>query len=189
MSSLDMAAGYWQVEITEKDRHKTAFTTKYGLFEHVRLSFGLCNSPATFSRIVQLVLQGLTWAECMAYLDDIIILGTSFENHLGNIRKVLERFKQYNLKLKPKKCHFFQTELKFLGRLVSTEGISVNPDNIKTVLNWPTPKTKKDLESFIGFANYHRQHIKNFSEMAEPLHQLTKKTGRIPVDFRTTESF
>lgn len=175
MSSLDMAAGYWQIEIDEKDRHKTAFITKYGPLEHVRLSFGLCNSPATFSRVVQLDLQGLTWVECLAYLDDIIILRDSLKNHLQNIRKVLGRFKQYNLKLKPRKCHFFLKELKFLGRVVSTNGVSVNPDNIKAITSWPVPKNKKDLESFIGFANYHRDHIKNFSEITVPLHQLTGK--------------
>ncbi|VDI46659.1 Hypothetical predicted protein [Mytilus galloprovincialis] len=82
MSTLDMAAGYWQIEIDEKDRHKTAFVTKYGLFEHVRLPFGLCNSPATFSRVIQLVLKGLTWRECLAYLDDVIVLGHSFDDHL-----------------------------------------------------------------------------------------------------------
>jgi len=180
MSSLDMVAGYWQIEIDEKDRHKTAFITKYGLLEHVHLSFGLCNSPATF--IVQLVLQGLTWVECLAYLDDIIILGDSFENHLQNVRKVLGRFKQYNLKLKPRKCHFFQ-ELKFLRRVVSKDGVSVNPDNIKAITSWPVPKNKKELESFIGFTNYHRDHIKNFSEITVPLHQLTgKKTDFVWTD-------
>lgn len=162
MSSVDMAAGDWEIEIAEKDRYKTAFNTKYGLFEHIRLSFGLCNSPATFSRIIQLVLQGLTF-------------GTSFENHVINLRKVLERFKQYNLKLKPQKCSFFQTELKFLGKLVSAKGVSINPENIKAVATWPVPKTKKELESFIGFANYHREHINNFSEITVPLHQLTGK--------------
>lgn len=78
-----------------------------GLFEHKRLPFGLCNSPATFSRIIQLVLQGLTWTECLAYLDDILVLGFDFEDHLEKLGHVLARFKQYNLKFKPKKCHFF----------------------------------------------------------------------------------
>lgn len=108
MSYVGMAAGYWQIEIAETYRYKTAFSTKYCLFEHIRLSFGLCNSAATFSRVIQLVLQGLTWVECLAYLDDIIIFGTSFENHVENMRKVLERFKQYNLKLKLQKCSFFR---------------------------------------------------------------------------------
>jgi hypothetical protein len=84
--------------------HKTAFITKYGQFEHVKLAFGLCNSPATFSRVIQLVLQGLAWKECLAYLDDIIVLGKNFKDHLDNLYQVLERFRRYNLKLKPKKC-------------------------------------------------------------------------------------
>ena len=162
MSSVDMTAGYWQIEIAEKDRYTSGFNAQYGLFEHVRLSFGLCNSPATFRIVIQLVLQGLTWVECLSYLDDIIIFGTSFENHVENMRKILERFKQYNLKLKPQNCIFFQTELKFLGQFVSAKGVSINPMNIKAVEAWTIPKTKKELESLIGFANYHRDHINIF---------------------------
>ncbi|VDI08356.1 Hypothetical predicted protein [Mytilus galloprovincialis] len=124
MSTLDMAAGYWQIEIDEKDRHKTAFVTKYGLFEHVRLPFGLCNSPATFSRVIQLVLKGLTWRECLAYLDDVIVLGHSFEDHLSKLLHILKRFQYYNLKLKPSKCFLFQKEVKFLGKIVNKDGIS-----------------------------------------------------------------
>jgi len=104
MSCLDMASGYYQAEICEEDRHKTAFVTKYGLFEHFRLSFGLCNSPGFFQRMIQLILTGLTWKECLAYLDDVIVLGKDFKDHLNNLKKVLQRFKDNNLKLKPSKC-------------------------------------------------------------------------------------
>ena len=82
MSTVDMSVGYWQVEVVAKDRHKLAFITKYGLYQPVRLPFGTCNSAATFQRVIQLVLQGLNWRECLAYLDDIIILGNGFEDHL-----------------------------------------------------------------------------------------------------------
>ena len=91
-STLDMASGYWQIKLDEADRHKTAFITKYGLFEHTRIGFGLCNAPATFQRAVQLVLRGLTWKDVLAYLDDIIVVGSSFEHHLTNLRKVLVQF-------------------------------------------------------------------------------------------------
>ena len=103
-STLDMASGYWQIEIDEADRHKTAFITKFGLFEHQRMAFGLCNAPATFQRVIQLVLRGLTWDRILAYLDDVIVLGKSFQDHLKNLRTTFERFAKYNLKLKPKKC-------------------------------------------------------------------------------------
>lgn len=168
-----MAHGYYQVPLDEKDKHKTAFITKYGLYQYTKLPFGLCNSPATFSRVIQLVLQGLTWKECLAYLDDVVVLGKDFEDHLQNFSSVFSRFQKYNLKLKPSKCQLFQTEVKFLGKIVSEAGISVNPESVESVQNWPTPKNKKEVESFIGYVNYHRDHIKNFSALAEPLHQLT----------------
>jgi len=173
MSTLDMASGYYQVKLDEKDKHKTAFVTKHGLFQYTKLPFGLCNSPATFSRVIQLVLQGLSWKDCLAYLDDVIVLGTDFESHIQSLTKVFSRFQKYNLKLKPSKCQLLQTEVKFLGKVVSNNGISVNPDSIEAVKKWTPPKSKREVESFIGFTNYHRDHIKNFAEIAEPLHQLT----------------
>ena len=157
---------------------KTAFITKYGLFEHVRLPFGLCNSPATFSRAIQLVLQGLTWKECLAYLDDVIVMGENFSSHMRNLRSVLTRFQKYNLKLNPKKCNLFQTEIKFLGKIVNSKGISINPESIDTVKNWPEPKCKKEVESFLGFANYHRDHISQFAKLAEPLHETVKNSKK-----------
>lgn len=175
MSCLDMASGYYQSEIHENDRHKTAFTTKYGLFEHVRLSFGLCNSPAFFQRMIQLILSGLTWKICLAYLDDVIVLGKDFEDHLNNLVTVLERFRQYNLKLKPQKCRLFQNEVLFLGKLVNEKGVSVNPDSKNVILKWPIPTKRRDVESFLGFANYHRDHIQAYAKLAEPLYALTKK--------------
>ena len=175
MSCLDMASGYYQAEIHEDDRHKTAFITKYGLFEHIRLSFGLCNSPAFFQRMIELILTGLTWKICLAYIDDVIVLGEDFEDHLVNLRTVLERFRENNLKLKPQKCKFFQKEVIFLGKLVNEKGIAVNPSSREVILNWPVPLTKKAVESFLGFTNYHREHIKRFATLAEPLYALTKK--------------
>ena len=112
-STLDMASGYWQIEIDEKDRHKTAFITKYGLFEHQRMAFGLCNAPATFQRVIQFVLRGLTWNKILAFLDDVIVLGRDFSDHLTNLRLTFERFRKYHLKLKPKKCNLFHTETTF----------------------------------------------------------------------------
>lgn len=106
-STPDMESGYYQVEIDPADRKKTAFITRFGLFEHVRMGFGLCNVPATLQRVIQLVLRGLTWKDVIAYLDDVNVLGLSFEEHLRNLDEVLERFQRYNLKLKPRKCFLF----------------------------------------------------------------------------------
>lgn len=189
MSCVDMASGYWQLLVHPKDRHKTAFITKYGLFEHVRLPFGLCNSPASFNRVMQCILQGLTWSECLAYLDDVIILGKNFDDHLQNLSAVLDRFKTYNLKLKPSKCQLFQKEVKFLGKIVNENGISVNPESVEVIKSWPIPKTKKQLESFLGFTNYHREHIRNYSNIAAPLHRLTREKTEFDWNDTCQEAF
>ena len=172
-STLDMASGYYQVKIAESDRHKTAFQTRFGLFEHVRMGFGLCNTPSTFQRIIQLVLRGLTWKTVLAYLDDVVILGNCFSDHIQNLKETLDRFRTYNLKLKPKKCLLFQKEVKFLGKIVSAQGIRPNPESIQKILDWPVPHNRKELQQFLGLANYHRDHIDKFAETAVPLYKLT----------------
>jgi hypothetical protein len=140
-----MASGYYQIEFDEESRQKTAFITRYGLFEHTRMGFGLCNAPATFQRAMQLVLRGLTWTQVLVYLDDIIVLGKSFENGLRNLRNVLYRFREFNLKLKPKKCELFKDEVEFLEKLVSAKSVSVSPSKVDAVKKWPMPNTKKKL--------------------------------------------
>ena len=118
-SKLDANSAYWQVRVNEQDRKKTALITRYGLFEHVRMGFGLCNGPATYSRVMNLVLRNLLWSIALAFLDDILVLGSTFSNHLAHIREVLLRFREHKLKLKPKKCILFQKQVDFLGRIVS----------------------------------------------------------------------
>jgi hypothetical protein len=167
-SKLDANSAYWQVPIREQDRKKTAFITKYGLFEHKRMAFGLCGSPATYARIMNLVMRGLTWKTVLAFLDDIVVLGTSFRNHLINLREALQRFRSYGLKLKPKKCIFFQKEIEFLGRKVSGDSLAVSESDIEAVKKWPVPSSLKEVERFMGLANYHRGFIKNFSTVAYP---------------------
>ena len=173
-SSVDMASGYWQISIRPEDRPKTAFVTRYGLYEHVRMGFGLCNAPATFSRAMGLVLRGLTYRQVLAYLDDVVIVGRTFEEHIGNLEVVLARFRSHNLKLKPKKCHLFQKEIDFLGRRVSSEGIRVQEQKVETIRSWPQPKTKSKLASFLGTVNYHRDFIPRYADIASPLYELMK---------------
>ncbi|MCG7869674.1 MAG: retroviral-like aspartic protease family protein, partial [Candidatus Thiodiazotropha taylori] len=174
-SKLDANSAYWQIPIREPDRQKTAFITKYGLFEHVRMGFGLCNGPSTYARVMSLVLRGLMWSIVLAFLDDILVLGSSFDDHLAHIREVLQRFRQYQLKLKPKKCVLFQRKVDFLGRLVSEEGIELSETDIKTVLDWPAPQCTREVEQFLGLANYHRNFIKDFARIAVPLYRITGK--------------
>ena len=116
--TLDLVSGYWRIDIDPRDSHKTAFLTRHGLFEHVRLAQGLCNAPAIFQRVC-LVLRGLTWERALVYLDYVIVLGQDFHQSLQNLEMVLQRFRAHNLKLKLKKCHLFCSEVEFLGRRIS----------------------------------------------------------------------
>ena len=171
--ALDMNSGYWQIPLDEKDKHKTAFLTKYGLFQFTRMPFGLTNAPATFPRMVNSVLSGLIWSAVIVYLDDINVVGEEFEDTLANLVEVLTRFRQYGLKLKPRKCELFTQEVKFLGRKVNPSGIQVTDDHVKAVLEWPIPTCCKELESFLGFVNYHRSFITGLAGRAAILYELT----------------
>lgn len=161
-SKLDANWVYLQVKVKDSDKEKTAFITKYGSFQFNRMGFGLCNAPSTFSRVMNLVLRGLHWNSVLAFLDDILVFGKDFHEHLSNIKEVLERFRSFGLKLKPKKCVVFKQEVEFLGRTVTKNGLGIGSNYIDTINKWPIPTCTKDVERFCGFANYHRNFIKDF---------------------------
>ena len=112
-SKLDANSAYWEVTIAEEDRHKTAFLTKYGLYQNRKLAFGLCNGPATYALVMELVLRGLSWDIVLSFLCDAIVNGADVDGHLGNLCRVFERFRKYCLKLKPPKCLFFLQQMSF----------------------------------------------------------------------------
>ena len=138
------------------------------------MGFGLCNAPATFQCAMNLVLRGLTWNEVLVYLDDIIVLGSSFEDHLSRLRKVFDRMREYNLKLKPRKCNLLKKEVEFLGRSVSQHVIQVSPGKADTIRSWPRPTNRKDLESFLDYMNYHRSHVQGYARITARLYELVK---------------
>ena len=173
-----MNSGYWQIPIADEDRCKTAFITKFGLFQFTRMPFGLCGAPATFQRAMHMVLGNLIWDIVIVYLDDINVLGETFEETLANLVRVLTRFREFGLKLKPRKCHLFWQEADFLGRRVDAAGVHVTDDHIKDVLEWPVPKCRKDLERFLGFVNYHREFVQGMDGQTAPLYQLTGSCTR-----------
>ena len=174
-STLDMVSGYWQVEVAEEDKEKTAFCTPDGLFEFNMLPFGLCNGPATFQRLMDLVLSGLQWSSCLVYLDDVVVVEQSFEEHLQNLESVFKWLRDAGLRLKPKKCFFLKKEVLYLGHVVSREGIATDPAKISKVAHWPEPTTTKEVQKFLGFASYYRRFIQGFAHMARPLHRLTEQ--------------
>jgi hypothetical protein len=174
-SSLDITSAYNQIPVKSEDIKKTAFVTKYGLFEYTTMPFGLCNAPATFQRVMEIALAGLQWTTCLIYLDDVLIFGRNFQEQVTRIEAVLEKIKAAGLKLKPSKCHLLQKEVGFLGHVLSAKGIRPAPDNVEKILNWEPPKTVKEVQSFLGMANYYRRFIKDYSSIARPLINLTRK--------------
>ena len=174
-STLDITSAYNQIPVNEEDIYKTAFVTKYGLYEYTTMPFGLCNAPSTFQRIIELALRGLQWITCLIYLDDVIIFGRNFKEHLSRLKEVLLRIRRANLKLKPSKCHLLQEEVEFLGHVVSEEEILPNPRNIEKLLNWPRPVNTTQVRGTIGLGSYYRRFVKDFSKLVHPLTELIKK--------------
>ena len=173
-SSLDLRSGYWQIGVAEKDKHKTAFVLPppLGLWECNRLPFGLCNAPGTFQRAMERCLGDLNHKICVVYLDDIIIFSQTIDEHKERLKQVLDRLTLHGFKLKPSKCKLLQARIKYLGHVISEEGIETDPAKIETVKNWSTPKCVREVRAFLGFAGYYRKFIPGFSQIAQPLNAL-----------------
>lgn len=174
-STLDLACGYWQVEIASEDRQKTAFSTENGLWEFTVLPFGCCNGPGTYQRLMDRVLSGLQWETCAVYLDDVIVWSSTIQEHTIRLREVFTRLREAHLKLKPSKCHLLKSEVSFLGHRISEAGIATDPGKVEAVRDWPTPRNVEQLRTFLGFASYYRRFVKGFADIAAPLHRLTQK--------------
>ena len=164
---------YWQVEMEERDKKKTAFSVgNLGFYECNRLSFCLCNAPGTFQRLTEKCMGELHLRECLIFIDDIVIFSKTFEEHVQRIEAVFERLSRHNLKLKASKCEFFKTSVLYLGHIVSSEGISTDPEKTAAIRNWQPPSNIKELRHFLGFAGYYRRFVQNFSSIAQPLNAL-----------------
>lgn len=171
---LDLKSGYYQLEVEPCDRPKTAFTTPFGTWQFRRMPQGLTNSPATFQRTMEKVMEGINLQEVVAFLDDLIIFSNSLEEHEERVMKVLKRIAEFGLKLSPSKCKFFQTSVKYLGHVISAQGIQPDPDKITAVKDWPCPQTAKELRSFLGFTGYYRRFVRDYSCIVRPLNDLLK---------------
>ncbi len=172
-STLDLYSGYWKVEMDQRDIDKTAFVTQ-GLFRFTVMPFGLCNAPATFDRLMELVLKDLNWKICLIYLDDIIVYGAGFYPALDRLKTVWRRIREANLKLKPTKCCLMRTQVPFLGHIISRRGVGVDSAKTEAVEQWPTPTSVKDVRAFLGLASYYRRYIPGFSTVAAPLTNLMR---------------
>ena len=175
-SSLDLASGYWQVTVAEKDRHKTAFgTPEGGLYEFAKMPFGLTNAPATFQRLMNEKFKEDLLRHVLIFLDDLLVYNETPAEHLEHLEKVFLKLRAAGLKLKPKKCDFFQTQVNYLGHVLDKTGIRPNPKKFEAVRDWKRRQTVTQVRSITAFSNYYRKFVKSFAEVAKPLYRLTSK--------------
>ena len=178
LTTLDLHSGFMQVPVAEESKQYTAFITSRGLFEFNYLPFGLRNAPATFSRLMQFVLSGLLFHSSILYMDDILVCSKTWKEHLQHLEEIFIRLDHNNLRLKLKKCTFGRGSLPFLGYLITTNGVSPDPDNVSRLQKLPSPTNTTETRSFLGLANYYRRFIPDFSNIARPLYNLIKKETR-----------
>ena len=174
-TSLDMASGYWQIPVAEKDRAKTAFITPDGLYEYNVMPFGLCNAGATFQRSMDRMLSEYRWEFCIVYIDDILIYSRTFDEHLRHLDLVLNRLVSAGAVIKPSKCVFASDTITYLGHIISEHGISPDEDKISGVANYPTPTNVTEVKSFVGMCSYFRKFVLQFAQIAGPMIFLTRK--------------
>ena len=174
-TKLDLRSGYWQIRVAERDVPKTAFRTRYGHFEFTVMPFGLTNAPATFQALMNRVLRPYLDDFACVYLDDILVYSADLDQHVAHLRQVLDALRQNQLYAKLSKCEFARAEVEYLGHIVGGGRLRMDPKKIEAVRDWPTPKTVRDVQSFLGFANYYRRFILNYAKLVAPLNRLLRK--------------
>ncbi len=174
-TKIDLRWAYHRIRIAEGHERKTAFRTRYGLFEYKVMPFGLTNCPATFQRHVDSVLRPFVDRFVVVYLDDILIYSTSIDEHHDHIRQVLQVLRDNELYAKAEKCDFHRESVDYLGFHVSSKGITMDPKKVEDILNWNPPTTVRGVRGFLGFANFYRRFILDYAKIAKPLTNLTRK--------------
>jgi len=181
-STLDLAQGFHQIPMDEKSIEKTAFTVENGHWEYVRMPFGLKNAPATFQRMMDHVLREYLHKFCFVYMDDIIVHSKSLDEHILHLKLIFKKLLTHNLKIQLDKSEFLKKEVPFLGHIITPEGIKPNEDKIKSIQNFPLPKTQKEIKSFLGLIGYYRKFIKNFAHISKPFTKCLRKGEKINVN-------
>ncbi len=174
-SSIDLRSGFWQIPMDEDSKEKVAFSCHKGLYEFNKMPFGLTNAPSVFQELMTHVLEGIDGKFAIAYLDDIVIFSRSASEHLEHLTEIFARLRKFGLKMKPSKCKFMEREIKYLGYVVGAEGVKVDKDKVKVIEEMRPPTDVRGVRSFVGCVSYYRRFCPNFSEVATPLIQLTKK--------------
>ncbi|KAK1646557.1 hypothetical protein QYE76_064362 [Lolium multiflorum] len=188
-SKIDLRTGYHQLKIRATDIPKTAFTTRYGLYEYNVMSFGLTNAPAYFMNLMNKVFMNFLDKFVVVFIDDILIYSKSEEEHEQHLEAVLDTLREHQLYAKFSKCEFWLKEVGFLGHILSAGGIAVDPSKIKTVEEWKAPTTQTEVRAFLGLAGYYRRFVEGFSSIARPMTQLLKKDKKFEWTDKCEESF
>lgn len=188
-TTLDLASGFYQVEMHPQDIHKTAFNVEHGHYEFLRMPMGLKNSPSTFQRVMDNVLRDLQNDACLVYLDDIIVYSTSLQEHIVKLEKVFKKLRDSNFKIQLDKSEFLKLETDFLGHVISADGVKPNPEKIKAISKYPIPKTPTEIKRFLGLLGYYRKFIPDFARITKPLTQCLKKGSKIKLDKNYTDCF
>jgi hypothetical protein len=188
-TTLDLRHAYYLVRITEGDEWKTAFRTRYGSFEWLVMPFGLTNAPAAFQRFMNDIFSDLLDVHVIIYLDDILIYSDNPSDHKKHVREVLRRLRQHGLYVRPDKCHFSSDTVEYLGFILSKDGLKMDPSKVQTIQDWPEPRKVKDIQSFLGFANFYRRFISDYSDIVVPLTRLTRKGAPWNFDESAKKSF
>ena len=168
-----MKAGYNLIRIKEGDEWKAAFKTKYGMFEPLVMQFGQANAPSVFMHFMNDIFRDLLGITVVVYMDDILIFAETLEELRRKTLRVLETLKRNDLYLKPEKCKFEVQEIEFLGYIIRPDNLLMDPVKKAGITDWPIPKTLKQIQSFLGFCNFYRKFVPNFSDIAQPLNLLT----------------
>ncbi|KAG5719203.1 hypothetical protein E4T56_gene11782 [Termitomyces sp. T112] len=174
-TKIDLRSSYNNIRIAPGHEWKTTFRTRYGLFEYLIMPFRMTNSPATFQYFMNDIFHDMNDIFVIVYLDDILIYLNLPLEHSEHVRHVLERLQEYHLHAKPEKCSFHTAEVKYLGVIITPDGVRMDPAKVDAILNWPSPLNIKEVQSFLGFANFYRRFIDNYSGITKPLNQLTQK--------------
>jgi hypothetical protein len=177
-TKMDLESGFHLIRIREGDEWKTAFRTRYGLYEYTIMPFGLTNAPSTFQDMMNHIFRDMIDLGLLSYMDDLLVYADTIEGHDKTVCEVQRRLQANRLAVSPEKCVWRQQEVEFLGHLIGREGIKMSPEKIEVVLEWKSPSSLVETQSFLGFANFYRRFIQDYSRVARPMTELTKGTAK-----------